>query len=170
MACLWILFINAIVGYQLWDDGTIRSVGFTVATGLIFFIITAYIALDTGLSISGHFDSSLSGPNRNVGLYVLYQLAPLIFTVAFFVLESYLVFCILGEIKPMAYLIIAALLFTLAQLFNYVASVHICDASSGKINGTLFQTFFNLSSVIMLWVFWSSITEDDWPTQNEITT
>jgi len=33
----------------------------------------------------------------------------------------------------------------------------------GKIDGSLFQTLFTLLAVIMVWIFWSSITEDDWP-------
>jgi hypothetical protein len=44
-----------------------------------------------------------------------------------------------------------------------VISVHICNGSNGAINGGFFSTLFTLLSVIMIWVFWSSITEDDWP-------
>lgn len=61
------------------------------------------------------------------------------------------------------YLGIAALLFAISQIFQYVISVHICTGSSGAINGGFFSTFFTLLSVVMIWVFWSSITEDDWP-------
>lgn len=61
------------------------------------------------------------------------------------------------------YLVGAALLFAIGQIFQYVISVHICTGSSGKINGGLFETLFTLLAVVMIWVFWSSITEDDWP-------
>ncbi|KAH8657057.1 chitin synthase export chaperone [Tricladium varicosporioides] len=163
IATLWILMLNAIVGYQLLDDGTPLSVGLIVGSAAIIFIGTGYIALDTGYSWSGHFDSSLSGNNRNIALYVLYQLAPLVFLFAFFVLETALVIRILGERKPMIYLAAAALLFAIGQIFNYVISIHICHGTSGAINGALFETLFTLLSVVMVWVFWSSITEDDWP-------
>jgi hypothetical protein len=66
-------------------------------------------------------------------------------------------------IKKIVYLASAALLFSIGQIFNYVISTHLCQASNGKINGALFETFFTLLSVLMVWVFWSSITEDDWP-------
>jgi Gpi18-like mannosyltransferase len=55
------------------------------------------------------------------------------------------------------------LLFAIGQVFQYVISVHLCNATSGAINGGLFESLFTLLSVIMIWVFWSSITEDDWP-------
>ncbi|RDL38265.1 Uncharacterized protein BP5553_02605 [Venustampulla echinocandica] len=163
VATLWILMLNAIVGYQLLDDGTPLSIGVIVASAAALFVGTGYIALDTGYSWTGHFDSSLSGNNRNIGLYVLYQLAPLIFLFAFFALETALVIRVLGERKPMIYLGSAALLFALGQIFNYVVSIHICNGTDGKINGALFETLFTLLSVVMVWVFWSSITEDDWP-------
>lgn len=65
--------------------------------------------------------------------------------------------------KPTVYLGAATLLFAISQIFQYVISVHLCNASNGAINGGLFETFFVLLAVIMIWVFWSSITEDDWP-------
>ncbi|RKF78339.1 Chitin synthase export chaperone [Golovinomyces cichoracearum] len=163
LSCAWILMLNAIVGFQQWEDGTLPSVGSLIVSAAILCLGAAYIALDTGLSWTGHFDSSLTSPNRNIGLYVLYLLLPWIFIFISFVLESILVLRVLGEIRPIFYLVIAALLFIIGQLFNYVASIHICNASSGKINGALFKTFFTLLSVVMAWVFWSSITEDDWP-------
>jgi len=163
IATLWILMLNAVVGFQLLEDGTPLSVGLMAFSGAILFIGTGYIALDTGYSWTGHFDSSLSGNNRNIGLYVLYQLAPLVFLFVFFVLETLLVIRILGERKPMIYLAAAAVLFALGQIFNYVVSIHICKGTSGKIDGALFETLFTLLSVVMVWVFWSSITEDDWP-------
>ena len=155
--------LNAAVGYQLIDDGTPISLGLIVGSALVIFIGTGYIALDTGYSWTHHFDKSWIGNNRNIGLYVLYQLAPLVFLFIFFVLETLLVIRVLGERKPMIYLVAAALLFAIGQIFNYIVSVHICKGTHHKIDGALFETLFTLLSVVAVWVFWSSITEDDWP-------
>jgi hypothetical protein len=164
VASTWILMLNSFVGYQRLEDGTPLSLGLITGSAAILFVGTGYIALDTGYSWTGHFDSSWSGNNRNIGLYVLYQLAPLVFLFVFFALEMALVIVVLGERKPMFYLGGAALLFAIGQIFNYVASVHICTGTSGKIDGALFETLFTLLSVVSVWTFWSSITEDDWPT------
>ncbi|KAJ5443751.1 uncharacterized protein N7458_007623 [Penicillium daleae] len=163
-ATCWILLMNALVGFQLIDDGTPASIGLISASALVLFIGTGYIALDTAFSWTGHFDSSLTGSNnRNIGLYVLYQLFPLVCLVVFFLLETVLVLRVLGEFRPMLYLVGAALLFAIGQIFQYVISTHLCSATSGNINGALFETLFTLLSVIGVWGFWSSITEDDWP-------
>jgi hypothetical protein len=163
VATLWILMLNAVVGFQLLDDGTLTSMGLVIGSAAALFIATGYIALDTAFDWTGHFQSSHYGSNRNIGLYVLYQLCPLVFLFLFFVLESILVLRVLGERKPMIYLVAAALLFAIGQIFNYVISVHICKPTNGKIDGAFFETLFTLLSVVAVWVFWSSITEDDWP-------
>ncbi|KAF2855281.1 hypothetical protein T440DRAFT_386445 [Plenodomus tracheiphilus IPT5] len=162
-ATSWILMLNGAVGYQLLDDGTAVSVGLLLISSLIIFVGTGYIALDTGFSWTGYWDSTLARPNQAYALYTLYQLVPLLFIVIFFLLEAFLVLRILGERKPMLYLLGAALLFAIGQIFQYVISVHICTGTDGKINGGLFETLFTLLSIVMIWVFWSSITEDDWP-------
>ncbi|GAP85534.2 putative chitin synthase export chaperone [Rosellinia necatrix] len=164
IATTWILLMNAIVGFQILDDGTPLSLGLITISAAILFVGTGYITLDTGFGWTGEFDSSYQSPNRNIALYVLYQLVPLIFLVAFYVLEAVLVLRILGEVRPLLYLTGAAILFALGQIFNYVISPYICDGTAGKIDGALFETLFTLLAVIMVWVFWSSITEDDWPT------
>ncbi|KAF3036693.1 hypothetical protein E8E12_005514 [Didymella heteroderae] len=163
VATTWILMLNGLVGYQLLDDGTPISIGLLLISAIILFVGTGYIALDTGFSWTGYWDDTLSLPNQAYALYTLYQLVPLVFLFIFFCLESFLVLRVLGERKPMLYLLGAALLFAIGQVFQYVISVHICTGTSGKINGGLFETLFTLLSVVMIWVFWSSITEDDWP-------
>ncbi|PWY91283.1 export control protein CHS7-like protein [Aspergillus heteromorphus CBS 117.55] len=162
-ATCWILLLNALVGFQILDDGTPASLGLIVASSLILFIGTGYIALDTAFDWTGEFATTASHDYRNIALYVLYQLFPLVCLVAFYVLEAVLVIRVLGELRPMLYLTCAALLFAIGQIFEYVISVHLCEASHGKINGALFETLFTLLAVGTVWAFWSSITEDDWP-------
>ena len=157
------LMLNALVGYQLLDDGTPMSIGLMLGSAAVLFIGTGFIALDTGFKFTNYWDSSYEPPNRNIALYVLYQLMPLIFVVAFYVLEAILVLRILGETRPMIYLTAAGVLFAIGQVFNYVVSRYICDGTNGKIDGAMFETLFTLLSVVLVWIFWSSITEDDWP-------
>jgi hypothetical protein len=163
-ATTWVLLLNAVVGYQLLDDGTLLSVSLVLLSAAIFVIGVGYIALDTGLGWTGYWDSSYSGLNRNLALYVLYQLVPLIFIVVFFMLETILVLRVLNEKKPMRWLALAALLFAISQVFNYAVSKYICSGTNGAIDGAFFATLFTTAAVGMVWYFWSTITEDDWPT------
>lgn len=167
-ATTWILMLNAVVGYQVIDDGTALSVALFFASAAALLVGTGYITLDTGLGWTGFWNDSQVSPYRNIALYVLYQLAPLVFLVAFLVLEAILVLRVLGEVRPMIYLVAAALLFAIGQIFTYVVSHYICEGTKGKIDGSLFETLFTLLAVVMIWVFWSSITEDDWPATGSV--
>jgi len=160
MTC-WILLLNSIVGYQLLDDGTLVSIGLFVISSLILFIGTGYIALDTAFGWTNEFKPD-PATLKNYALYVLYLLFPLILLVAYFILETILVLRVLGESRPMYLLGGAVLLFAIGQIFDFIISVHLCHAASGKIDGSMFETLFNLLAVVMLWAFWSSITEDTW--------
>ena len=162
-ATIWVLFLNALVGFQLLDDGTPLSLALLLGSAAAIAIGTGYIALDVGFSYTGFFNSTYEPPNRAIGLYVLYLLFPLICLVLFFICESILVLRVLGEKRPMRDLVIAALLFAVGQIFQWVISVHLCNSTDGKINGALFETLFTLLSVVMIWRFWNEITEDNWP-------
>lgn len=102
VATLWILMMNGAVGYQLIDDGTPLSLGLIFGSAVALFVGTGYIALDTGFSWTGFWDSTLTQPNRNYALYTLYQLVPLVFLVVFFLLEAFLVLRVLGESRPLS--------------------------------------------------------------------
>jgi hypothetical protein len=97
----WILLLNGVVGYQLLEDGTAMSIGLIAASGVIIFIGSGYIALATGFSFNSYWTKSLDAPNLHYPLYTIYQLAPLVFLVLFFLLESFLVLRILGELRPL---------------------------------------------------------------------
>lgn len=101
VATLWILMMNGAVGYQLIDDGTPLSIALIFGSAAALFIGTGYIALDTGFSWTGYWDSTLRPPNQAYALYTLYQLVPLVFLVVYFLLETVLVLRVLGEVRPM---------------------------------------------------------------------
>jgi len=96
-----VLLINAIVGYQLMDDGTPLSVGLTATSALAVLVAVAYVAIDTGVNYSGKFKTTNTAELKNYALYVLYLLFPLLLVVAYFILESVLVLSVLKETRPL---------------------------------------------------------------------
>jgi len=100
---------------------------------------------------------------KNLALYILYLLFPLICLVAYYILESFIVLRILGERRPLIMLSASALSFAVGQIFNFVVGVHICHGTKGAIDGSLFETLFTLISVLLLWWFWISIVEGEYP-------
>merc|ERR1711981_1019671 len=83
VAAAWVLLLNAIVGFQIMEDGTPLSMALIIGSSLAFIVGVGYIALDTAFSWTGYWDDTLGQPNRAYALYTLYLLVPLIFVVAF---------------------------------------------------------------------------------------
>jgi hypothetical protein len=129
---------------------------------LIFFIGVGFIAADTGFGWTTTFVTT--PPDlKNLALYILYLLFPLICLVVYFILEGFIVLKILGERRPLIMLAAAALSFALGQIFNFLVSVHICTGTNGAIDGSLFETLFTLVSILLLWWYWISIVEGEYP-------
>ena len=132
----------------------------------VLFVITGYVTLDTGFGWTVHFSASYDPPNKNIGLYFLYQFVPLAFLVAYYVLEAIVALKILRQVRAMIYLTAAAVLFVIGQICNYVISPYICRGTTGKIDGSLLETLFTLLSVVMVYAFWDLITSDEFSPQS----
>lgn len=101
VATAWVLLLNAIIGFQIMEDGTPLSMALIIGSSLAFIVGVGYIALDTAFSWTGYWDDTLSNPNRAYALYTLYLLVPLVFIVLYFVAEAFLVVVLLGERRPL---------------------------------------------------------------------
>jgi hypothetical protein len=95
--------LNGAVGYQALTDGGFSSIVLVVGSAAALLVGTGFIALDTGFNWTGYFNTPLiqEAPNRAYALYTLYLLCPAVFLFIYFVLSSWLVVKILGEVKPM---------------------------------------------------------------------
>lgn len=128
--------LNGVVGYQLLDDGTAVSIGLLVISSVILFVGTGYIALDTGFNFTGFWESTRVQPNQAYALYTLYQLAPLVFLVIFFLLEAFLVLRILGERKPMRKCIVSRPTAANADLLQYTLSLPLSCSRLDRCSST----------------------------------
>lgn len=104
-ATFWVLLLNAIVGYQLLDDGTILSVVLVAGSMLLVFLGTGYITMDSrSKDLGGWTETFLTtdgGEPRNYALYALYLLFPIVAVAGYFILETVLVLHVLEEKRPM---------------------------------------------------------------------
>ncbi|KAI5309522.1 hypothetical protein KEM55_003061 [Ascosphaera atra] len=152
--------MNAVISLQIRPDGDAFSLGLIGGSAAVLFIGTGYIALDTAFDWSGEFVTRQEEGYRNYALYVLYQLFPLICLVLSFLTYGMTCLVMLGEFKPFYYLVGATIFFAIGQVFQYVVSDHLCNASHGKVNGALFETFFTMLALASIWFLWNELTED----------
>lgn len=106
----WVLFLNAIVSFQLLIDGSLLSVGLVTGSAFIIFGGTLYIGLDTVYGWTDTFVPRSQDQYRNIALFVLYQLFPLVCLVGFYIVESGVCLALLSEKMPFSELLQAIIM------------------------------------------------------------
>ena len=150
----WQLLMNGFVGFQVVEDGSKLSV-----YGILF----SSIAVAAG---AGSYFSGLQVLESSV-LYSLVFIWPIISMFFYAGLSASLVFKQLSQRKPLIYLFIAAILLLVSVTFSVFFSQELCLSTSstvqgeliGSLNGAPFGILFGFLSYIMLFKFWSAITE-----------
>ncbi|KAI6101518.1 chitin synthase III catalytic subunit [Pisolithus croceorrhizus] len=159
----WWLLGNAIVATQVVEDGTLSSIIPLSIIGIFFFIATTYISLDVALTLTHTFGPS-NPPEAlaSIPLFVLTSIWPGVAALIYLGLMLYIVIGVLNEIRPIWYYVISAVLFILSQLAYFLLSKVICQGSSAKVDGSFIATLLETTTVVVLYVAWRSITEEDW--------
>jgi hypothetical protein len=162
-ALFWMLLMNAVVATQIVEDGTLASLIPFYAIAFAFFAATTYISLDVALTISGAFGPSNPPLDlKSIPLFVLTSIWPPFAAVVWFLMMCYVVVVILREQRPLWFVAGAAILFAVAQVIYFLVNKLICHASSAKVDGSLIATVLETASVVMIYLAWRSITEDNW--------
>jgi hypothetical protein len=163
VALFWSLLANALVATQVVEDGTLSSLIPFYFLSLCFFAATTYISLDVGLGFTKTLGTSTPPESlHSIPLFVLTSIWPLVATIIYFVLMSYIVLAILNEVRPMWYYTLSATLFVLSQLDYFLLNKIICRGSSHTIDGSFVATVLETAAVGVLFLAWKNITEEAW--------
>ncbi|RKO97059.1 hypothetical protein CXG81DRAFT_9391 [Caulochytrium protostelioides] len=155
VTAFWCLFLNGFVPFQWTEDGTPLSLWSIRLTSLIMFVITYIVSIATFKNTAG-----LNSSNP-VGLFVLFFVLPLVFTLIYLVLQIILVVNTLDDRWPLGDILLAAFFFTIAQIVNFAVSDKICRVAKHYVDGMFFGTICTLLAVMMVYKYWDSITKED---------
>lgn len=160
LLALGTLFYFGFVGFQYWPDGSRKSLVLELAVGLGFWAIALGICLSTARGqspLNTWTSSNLYSP----ALAVVYLIVPGLLLLFYLGATVVLISSELGIGKPLFILLGGSLLFALGQILQMTISTPLCKASGGAVDGTFFQTFLTLLSVICIFKCWDMITEDE---------
>ncbi|KAI8869859.1 hypothetical protein GQ42DRAFT_169512 [Ramicandelaber brevisporus] len=156
------LLAMGLTGYQLLPDGSTKAVSSILLGVLITFFVAGWIALGTSYGVP----SALS-PYLKDGLVV----APALFTILFIVplacigiylvAQTLLVCTHLAVSNSLWWLVASLVAFAAGQVISILASQKICEATNKKIDGLMFGTLLTLIAMVLQYVYWSKITEED---------
>ncbi|KAG9248943.1 chitin synthase III catalytic subunit [Calycina marina] len=149
------LLINGFVGFQLYEDGTNRSVWLLRASSVSMFVVTFLVSLATFKSWGA------MSPTNTIGLFVVLYIVSGLEMVVFIVMQFFLVLNTLQDRWPLGDLAFGVFFFTIGQVLLYALSPTICNAVQHYLDGLFFATVCNLLGVMMIYKCWDSITKED---------
>ena len=97
---------------------------------------------------------------KPLGLWIVYILWPLVYTVIYVVSQLVLVFRTLEDRWPIGDIVFGTAFFTVAQVVLFAFSVTICDAIKHYIDGLFFFTLCMHLSVMMVYKY---VRPVNWP-------
>ncbi|KAI8868724.1 hypothetical protein GQ42DRAFT_162850 [Ramicandelaber brevisporus] len=163
VALFWSLFVNGFVGFQWLADGSAASMSALILSSLAVFVLVGWIAAGTYFGKPDSLQPLANNPFQATALFSVLFIVPLALTALYLGSQVILVLTQLAVHFPLMYLIGSLVFFGLSQVFNFVISEKICKGTSGKVDGIMFSTLSGLIAMILLFMYWSSITEDDQP-------
>ncbi|WWC72431.1 uncharacterized protein I206_106393 [Kwoniella pini CBS 10737] len=160
----WVLLGNAIIATQVVEDGTAAAIAPLSMFAILFFVPTLYISLDTSLGWTSVFRNTGENASnvKNIALFILTMIWPAVAAVIYTILMIYITLGALRETKPAMLYLCAFILFGIGQVLFFLVSQPLCDASNGKVNSAFLATLLDSSAVVLVYLAWKSITEDDW--------
>ncbi|PWN92387.1 hypothetical protein FA10DRAFT_250697 [Acaromyces ingoldii] len=154
-AIFWCLVINGFVGFQFAEDGTPKSLWFLRLSTLLLWVIGFLVSLGTFKSIGG------LSPTKQVGLWVVQLLFPVICVAIYTISQIILVLRTLDDRWPLGDIAFGVGAFVAACVLMFGFSKEICVGVKHYIDGTFFGVLCLLFAVMMVYKYWDSITKED---------
>jgi hypothetical protein len=151
-ACCWSLMFNGVVVFQLWEDGTRKSVwtlrGSCALIALATFLV-AVLTFDVGVisSTSPLFFLLFVG---NAFYLIIYATSQIVLTIF-----------ILDDLWALGATLLSTIVFMVGQAALYGLSRMICVLARHFLDGLFIASLCNMFALIMVYKYWDMITTED---------
>lgn len=151
------LMLNGFIGFQLWEDGTFRSVWSLRCSAIAAWALTFVFAL---LTFKG-WGGSAFAPAHTTALFVVLYILNALFVCIYVVSQCALTIFILRDLWAFGAIALGAIFFAIGQVLLYVFSKDICTNVKHYLDGVFFASLTNLFAVMMIYKYWDMITTED---------
>lgn len=157
-ACCWNLLVNAFLGFNLWEDGTKKSMFLTRGATFIGFaanflaaILTFKTVKTTGTMDKAHTTALF------VITYVISGIMLLVYTVCQLLISVFVV----HNLWVAGAVMLGVFFFVAGQILVYGVSDKICQGANHYIDGLFCGSLCNLFTLMMVYKIWDMTTDDD---------
>ncbi|ODV96938.1 hypothetical protein PACTADRAFT_48727 [Pachysolen tannophilus NRRL Y-2460] len=156
-SCCWALMVNGFIYFQIWEDGTTKSLLFLRLTSFLIFALDFIVAFITFKSWS----NATVIKTHTTMLFIVMYIINSAFLFIFVISQVILVVTSLNNLWALGAVLLGCFFFIVGQIILYVGSEPICNSSKHYIDGLFFATLFNVFSIMMVYKYWDMITTED---------
>jgi len=154
------LLLSGMVGYQLWEDGSVKSVWSLRISSFVWGLIVFLVAIFTFNGGEDGWPDTLNPRNTAPLMGVLY-VVNLVFILLYACETFYLSAVLIRNIWATCSYALALFFFVSGQLLVFAFGRLICDSVRHYIDGNFFGTFCNLCAFLMIYRAYDTLTSED---------
>lgn len=154
-SCVALLY-NGLTCFQMWEDGTRRSMWILRIISTAWFIANFIISLIIFESWGTALNNRTTMP-----LFIVTYLMNAIILGAYVISQIILVVFALDSYWPLGAIILGVFFFVAGQVLTYVFGETVCKGTAHYVDGLFFGSLCNVFTIMMIYKFWDMITTDD---------
>lgn len=157
-ACCWTLLINGFLGFNIWEDGTLKSM--TILRGVSFIGFTANF-LASILTFKSWIEDRYIPSINTTGLFVIVYILNAINLFIFVLCQLTVSIYIVRNLWVTGSIALGMFFFITGQVLVYAFSVQICEGVKHYLDGLFFGSLCNIFALMMVYKTWDMTTDDD---------
>ncbi|CCD26539.1 Chs7p NDAI_0H03660 [Naumovozyma dairenensis CBS 421] len=157
-ACCWSLLVTGFLGFNLWEDGTFKSMFFVRTASFLGFAANFLASILTFKSwIQDHHISSMDTTGMFVVVYIVNAVILFIYTLCQLLVSLFVV----RNLWVTGSILLGVFFFVMGQIMSYALSNVICEGVNHYLDGLFFGSLCNLFTLMMVYKIWDMTTDDD---------
>ncbi|GAV55579.1 hypothetical protein ZYGR_0AV02110 [Zygosaccharomyces rouxii] len=157
-ACCWNLLVNAFLGFNLWEDGTKKSMFLTRGAAFLGFVANFLVAILTfkTATTTGTIDKT-----HTTALFVITYVISGIMLLVYTICQLLVSVLVVHNLWVAGAVMLGVFFFVAGQVLVYGVSDKICKGANHYIDGLFCGSLCNLFTLMMVYKIWDMTTDDD---------
>lgn len=157
-ACCWTLLINGLLGFNLWEDGTAKSMflvrGFSVL-GFTANFLAAILTFEAW-NARGKIDSM-----NTIALFTVVYVVNAIILAVHIICQLLVSVFVVRSLWVTGAILLGVFFFVVGQIIVYAVSDSVCRGANHYIDGLFVGSICNMFTLMMVYKVWDMTTDDD---------
>lgn len=157
-ACCWTLLINGFLGFNLWEDGTRKSMLLVRGSSVLGFIGNFLAAI---LTFEAWIERGKIDPMNTVGLFTMVYVVNAIVLGIYTICQLLVSFFVVRSLWVTGAILLGVFFFVVGQIIVFAVSDILCQKANHYIDGLFVGSLCNLFTLMMVYKIWDMTTDDD---------